>query len=59
MDNESNQSQVGYQNSPKEVRVNKGMPSGDRQFGPNKMPQGPSPARAKDVKSSNRHKEYR
>jgi hypothetical protein len=59
MDNERDQSKVAYGDGIKEVRVEKGMPSGDRQFGKNKMPQGSSPAKAKDVKSSNRHKEHR
>lgn len=59
-DNVSNQSEVGYQNSPKEVRDNKGMPSGDKQFGKNKMPQGDNGITAKDAKRANpRHKEYR
>lgn len=63
MDNEYNQSQVGYQNSPKEKRVNKGMLSGDRQFGKNKLPQGDNSITAKDANraknANHRHKEYR
>ena len=39
MDNEYTQSEVAYETKPKETNKAKGLPSGDKQFGKNKMPQ--------------------
>jgi hypothetical protein len=40
VDNERNQSKVAYEDGPKEVNVERGMPDGNKQFGKaNKMPQ--------------------
>lgn len=40
MDNYSNQSKVAYEDGPKEVNTERGMPDGNKQFGKgNKMPQ--------------------
>lgn len=40
MDNCKNQSEVAYEDSPKEVNIKRGMPSSAKQFGKgNKMPQ--------------------
>ena len=40
MDNYSNQSKVAYEDGPKEINTERGMPDGNKQFGKgNKMPQ--------------------
>ena len=40
MDNDKDQSKVAYEDGPKEVNTERGMPDGNKQFGKgNKMPQ--------------------
>ena len=66
MDNQYNQTEVAYENGPKEVNRKRGMPSGDAQFGKHKMPQDSKPARqnmerhvSSMHKGQGRHKELR
>ncbi len=71
MDNQYNQTEVAYENGPKEVNRKRGMPSGDAQFGKHKMPQDSKPAKKEPVtknmerhassmrKGQGRHKELR
>lgn len=71
MDNQYNQTEVAYESAPKEKNVKRGMPSGDAQFGKNKMPQDQKPASKGYVKEvmkrherlmhsrQGRHKEHR
>ena len=39
MDNQYNQTEVAYENGPKEVNNKRGMHDGNKQFGKHKMPQ--------------------
>lgn len=50
MDNQYNQTEVAYENGPKEVNRKRGMHDGDKQFGKNKMPQDQKPASKAYVK---------
>lgn len=63
MDNTYNQSDVAYENGPKEVNTERGMPSSERQFGKgNKMPQENRGYRQKDYPANpslSRYGEYR
>jgi len=68
MDNESTQTKVAYESSPKEVNKHRPMPSSERQFGKgNKMPQENKGYRQRKYPAnpvgldlgSGRHKEYR
>jgi len=60
MENEYNQSEVAYQNSPKEVNYKREMPK-SKQFPGDKMPQSSGSNRIESISIKNnwRHKEYR
>ncbi len=58
MDNQYNQTDVAYENGPKEVNHKRGMPDGNKQFGKNKMPQdqkSPVNGHSKKVMELHRH----
>jgi hypothetical protein len=55
MDNQYTQSEVAYETSPKEKNTRRGMPSGDAQFGKNKMPQDQPAAKSHSKKVTERH----
>lgn len=71
MDNEQTQSEVAYEDGPKEVNHPRGMHDGNKQFGKHKMPQDSKPASkgyVKEImerhvkimhKGQGRHKEHR